>query len=222
MWDATLEQEERAPGAAGTVDSVPSRDERRHGRHTTDSVLVTIIADDGVTVRSYPSPRPDDEVKRPATFKVERGDCISVRPHVARQWIEAQPPKAVMVDESKLGAAQRDLLMRLAENQQRAVVVPRLGDAETVRAMRLAARRLSGPSGRDGASGRGIRWLPQTVTDGPVTNSVRASLSRSLAALERRGLIIRDAPAGTGRRTHYVQVTEAGKDLVRRLQGMDR
>ena len=213
MWDASWDTSTDGRRPVATLVSVVSEDERHTSRRTDEAtVLVTILAEDGVTIRTYPAPAADDDVRRPPFFRVPRGAAVHVRQHIADGWVSTEPPKAVIVDAAKMGSAQRDLLLKLHDIQHEALTSPN-------RAWRIAARREHGPSGRDLRTRRGVRWLPEAIYDRPLSRSESAALSRALRGLERRGLVLRDAPAGSGRRTSAVQVTGAGRIVAKQLRG---
>jgi hypothetical protein len=191
---------------------VPSGDERRHARHTTPDLLaaldypgrppgqvpVTVTAKNGVSFESAAG-----------TVLVPRGQLLHYEPRILTRQINEG--RVVQVDVAKLGKAQRQLLVKLLEATEAAGRDAKGSPTER------ASWRWYGPSGVSPAAGRGVRWRPERMIVGPVTMSAISAVGQALAKLERRGLIIRNAPAGSREHTRMVQLTGAGMLVARAL-----
>ena len=173
---------------------MPGRGERHTARHTT--VVVTITADDGVEFGNRPVPR---------------GGRVCAPQRVASRWINAG--RAVQVNTAKLGARQRSLLLQLAQLERPPLreVTDSMRDAEGNLLPRRRLRARQSP----------VRWRVKRLQRFEADSPTPSAYAQALRALERRGLIMRDAPEGSGRHTRRVQLTEAGWRLARELLGAD-
>lgn len=190
MWKGGKPPRSGSGFAAGTLESDMSEAERPNARH--NIVSVTLLEDRAPSALiALDAPR----------VRGARGQELQVSLRSAAALERAGT--AVRVDTAKMGAAQRRLLLTLydltVEEERPPTVAPG-------RAIGLNTGLLTSPY-----RGTRLRWSTSLVSSLD-TSAARSSVAQALAALDRRGLVLR-YPIG-GRRTQQVELTQAGRRVA--------
>lgn len=205
----------RYPQNVGTADDRHNRRRNKTRMAVIEHARLSSLVPATSEGLGLPSPTP-----RPTSYNVEPGDELSVAP--ARAASLEKGGYAVRVDTTKMGAAQRRLLVRLLEltedeehrRDQKNVWTRLVGAFRPQAPTTVAEETPEAPQRGDTVSrytSPRIAWEPTEIVAGYEQPVSPSSLSHALRHLERRGLVLRDVPYGQRGRTHDVKLTTSGR-----------
>lgn len=221
MWERKASAAANQVSPARYPQNVATTDDRHNVRR--NRIRMAVIADTRVSSlvpASSEDPMFPVAPKRPTSYNVEPGDELTVTPRRATSL--EQNGNAVRVDTTKMGAAQRRLLVRLlelTEDEERRLdernALTRLVSAFRPRTPVPLTKETRDPAEKGDMVSRWqsprIAWETEKIAAGYEQPVSPSSLSHALRHLERRGLVLRDVPFGQRGRTHHVKLTTSGR-----------